>query len=405
MQNKREAHGRSADARAFALRLSLFFAASFFLVGTFSPYMPVWLDGRGLTAGEIGVVMATPLFVRIAFTPAISFLADRAGNRRAVLIALTGGALASCLALFGARSFWPILLAATLYAVFWTTVIPLTEAVAMTGVRAFRLDYGRMRLWGSIAFIGASLAGGLAMQAWGSRSVLWVLTLAALLTLLAAVALPMAQAAGEAAARPARGLKLADALALARAPLFLLFVAAVSLVQASHAILYAFGSLHFAAQGISGGTIGALWAIGVAAEIVLFLYSGAAVSRLGPVGLIAAGALAALVRWPLMALDPPLWALVPLMMLHGATFGAAHLGAIHFIAAAVPESHSATAQGLHSTLAGGLVMGLAMMSAGPLYAGLGSNAFLAMGIPAVLAIAACALLAWLWDGKPIVGAA
>ena len=39
-------------------------------------------------------------------------------------------------------------------------MMPLTETIAVAGVKADGLDYGRMRLWGSLAFIGVGFLGG-----------------------------------------------------------------------------------------------------------------------------------------------------------------------------------------------------------------------------------------------------
>ena len=115
--------------------MAAFYAASFLVVGSHGPYLPVWLDWRGLTPSQISMVLAAPMFGRIVFTPMISFLADRTGQTRRILIGLSYGTLLSCLAFAGAMSFIPILLVATLYAAFWTTVIPLSEVIAIATVR------------------------------------------------------------------------------------------------------------------------------------------------------------------------------------------------------------------------------------------------------------------------------
>ena len=54
-----------------------------------------------------------------------------------------------------------------MFAVAWTTIMPLTETVAMSGVKAAGLDYGRMRLWGSLSFIAASFCGGWVVERLG----------------------------------------------------------------------------------------------------------------------------------------------------------------------------------------------------------------------------------------------
>jgi MFS transporter, PPP family, 3-phenylpropionic acid transporter len=391
------------SARSYHVRMAAFYAATFLVVGSNGPYLPVWLDWRGLSSWQISIVLAAPMFGRIVFTPLISFLADRSGQTRRILIGLAWGTLASCLAFASVERFVPILLVATLYAAFWTTVIPLSEVIAMAGVRRLGLDYGRMRLWGSISFIAASVGGGFAIAASGPQAALWVLTAAALATVLAAFCLPHPTANGESGKKDGetRGLRLADAAALARTPLFLLFVAASSLSQASHAVFYAFGTLHLQKQGLSAAWIGILWAVGVVCEIGLFSVSGALVARFGAVRLMLIGALAGAIRWPLMALDPHIAVLAPLQALHGLTFGATHLGAIHFMNAAIPASHAGTAQGLFATMTGAM-MGLALICAGPLYAALAGGAYAVMTVPAVMAVAGGLLLSRLWRLGPIV---
>ena len=91
---------------SFAWRLGFLYAALFLVVGCYLPYLPIWLHWRSLDADQIAVLLATPLFTRILFTPAISFAADRLGDRRTILIALAWGSLLSFLLLWAADGFW-----------------------------------------------------------------------------------------------------------------------------------------------------------------------------------------------------------------------------------------------------------------------------------------------------------
>ena len=158
----------------FAVRVSALFAAFFFIAGMQLAYLPVWLDWAGLGPRETAIVTAAPLIVRIAATPLIAFAADRSGNYRRVLIALSWAALAALLVLAQARGFWAILAAMLIFAVAWTAIMPLTETVAIGGVRAAGLDYGRMRLWGSLSFIAASFCGGLLVERVGAGAIIWL---------------------------------------------------------------------------------------------------------------------------------------------------------------------------------------------------------------------------------------
>jgi PPP family 3-phenylpropionic acid transporter len=262
-----------------------------------------------------------------------------------------------------------------------------------------------MRLWGSFAFIAAGFAGGALIDGFGAGVGIWLIVAGAAATAAAALLLPQPIAAptaavtvAEAGPRPPR---LAEAARLAGAPVFLLFLLAAGAVHGSQATFYTFGALHWRGQGISAAWIGVLWAIGVAAEILLFAFSNALLRRLGPPALLMIGAAAGVVRWAAMAAEPPLAVLVPLQLLHGLTYGATHLGAIHFISRAVPERASGTAQALYATVAAGLALGLATIAAGPLYATLGGHSYLAMAGLAAVGLAAAVGVRRAWHGDEL----
>lgn len=387
----------------FAWRMSLFYGAIFLLIGFHLPYFPVWLDWRGLSPGEIGIVLSSPLAVRIFVTPVISFAADRIGDRRLVLILLSWGALL-CLFLFTiSGGFWSILAVAILAAMFWTSIMPITEAVAMDGVRRSGHDYGRMRLWGSLSFIAASFGGGVALQYWGAPAALWLVLSSCAFIVIAAHLLPRPAGKGrlKAATTPPQ-IRVRDAMLLIRSPLFLLFLFATGLTQSTHGVYYAFGTIHWQSLGISSGIIGFLWATGVIAEILLFLYSGRILRAVGTVNFIWLAALAAIIRWTITAFDPPLWVLFPAQILHGLTFGAAHLGAVHFISDAIPEEMMGTAQGLYAAFAAGICMGAAILASGPLYQALGSYAYLVMAGVAIVSLAGAVVLTGKWRGGKLI---
>ena len=400
----------------YGVRVSIFFAALFLIYGIHIPYLPLWLEWRGLTAAEIGVVTSVPYFLRIAFTPAVAYAADRMQDHRRVILMLAWSVLALALLLSQSFGFWPILLVSASMAITTWTIMPLTETVAIAGVRR-GLDYGRMRLWGSLTFIAASFIGGTVIEAQGRGAGIWLIVAGAVVTVCAAYALPRrdwlraapvvgggagkdGDAGASAAAHAARGVDRATVLRLVRDARFLLFLVAIGTVMASHAAFYTFGSIIWQAQGLSPAWIGTLWAIGVLTEIALFAWSAPFVLRFGALGLLVAGGAAAVARWGVMALDPPLAVLVPLQVLHGLTYGAAHLGAIHFIGLAVPEEAGGTAQALYSAGAAGIMHGGATILSGLLYARIGSDTYWAMAAVAAIGLCAALVLKRRWDGSP-----
>jgi PPP family 3-phenylpropionic acid transporter len=377
-----------------APRLALFYAAVFLLAGIQLPFWPVWLAGRGLGVSEIGLVLAAALCIKVIVNPLAGLLADRTGRRRGVIIFLAATNLASFLLFVPAHGLWPLLFINALTTAVASSLMPLGETIALGIVYERRLDYGRIRLWGSISFIAGSLGAGMLIAGETSEIVLALLIGAAALNFLACVQLP---AHGIKRSRLIR----ADWRRLLLDRRQLLFLLAAAAIQASHSIYYGFGTLHWTALGYSSETIGWLWAEGVIAEIALFACGSHLLARLGPARLIVLAGGAGVVRWSLMAAAVSLPLLLAVQLLHALTFGAAHLGAMHFMARALPEEWSSTGQSLYSATVSGIGFGLVMAISGQLYAVLGANSYVVMaGIAAIGALAGL-MLDRRWHGEQL----
>lgn len=408
-----EGEGRGASAisprASYSLRLAVFYGALFLIYGIHLPYLPVWLDWRGLTPEQIALVTAAPFFLRLFVTPAVAILADSTARHRSLIIALTGLTLVLALVLSQMESFLLILVVSLAFAISLSTVMPLTETIAIAGVRAHGLDYGRMRLWGSITFVGVGFAGGWMIDRVGPGVVVGCIAAGAAATAASAWLLPdpglksqIAPPVDTGARAPPFG-RMREAANLVRSPVFLAFLLAAGAAQGAHGMFYTFGALTWKAQGISTAAVGALWAIAIAGEVLLFAYSSQVVRRWGPVTLIVAATAAAVLRWALMSLSPPVGVLIALQTLHTLTYGASHLGAMHFISRAVPESAQGTAQALYATVASGVLMGVATLSSGWLYARIGPHAYWAMAALAGLGFAGALYVRARWSGNLLWG--
>jgi MFS transporter, PPP family, 3-phenylpropionic acid transporter len=369
----------------FAPRLAVFYAAVFAVMGTQTPFFPVWLDWRGLTAKEIAFVTSVPLLFRLAATPLVTYVADRWSTRRTIILTLAWTGLAFGVWLASAKYFWPILMAQILFTITWSSMMPLVEAVAMAGVKSSGESYGRMRLWGSIAFMAASLLGGWLIGIYGPSVAMVMIVSGLATTVCAAHLLPKQPKHVTEAPVP---IAWPDVSALVRSPVMILFLLAAGAVQSAHAVLYIFGTLHWQAQGVSTGWCGILWAIGIVAEVACFALPTTIIHKLGALTFMTIGAVGAILRWTIMGFDPPLGLLVPLQILHGATFGASHLGAMHMMSRIVPERQSGIGQALYGTLSGSLAMAAAMQIAGYTYSNYSGRAYWAMACLSCVSLAA-----------------
>jgi PPP family 3-phenylpropionic acid transporter len=251
-------------------------------------------------------------------------------------------------------------------------------------VRRFGHDYGKIRLWGSVVFIIASFAGGWLLGAYDTRVVMSAMIAAAFLGFAISPATPRL-------GRPRRAvnqnqLASPSTWKLMANSRFMLVTAGCGLVQATHAMIYGFGSIHWEALGYSGNVIGLFWAIGVFAEIVLFQFSAQILRRISPLQLAIIGGVACVIRWTLFPVEPGLAGFIGLQALHGLSFGATHLGLMHFYNGAVPEERMGSAQAA-GFVTGAIAMGAFGLASGPLYEAFGVNAFLAMAVAGAAGLA------------------
>jgi PPP family 3-phenylpropionic acid transporter len=377
----------AAAARGDARAVSTFFATLFLGVGVHLPFFPVFLAGRGLGADEIGIVLAAPMAARALLLPLLGHAADRIGSLTRAIAAYAAAAFLAFWLIGPAEGFLPLLAASMLLAVFWNAQVPLADAVAMRLARTAGANYGRMRAWGSTAFIAGSFLGGAVIERAGSEAVFWLLAATFTLTLGAAFALARRPVAAPPPTRPPQLRGTFSALRPA-----LPIVVACALVQGSHTMLYGFGSLAWERAGFSGTEIGVLWSVSVGAEIALFALSGRHAGRLPAAGLAAVGATAALVRWAALALAPGYAVTVGLQLLHGLSFGATHLAMVRHVAESAEPGRQGGTQALGATIVA-LFMASSAAASGPLYGAYGTAAFAAMAVPSLVALVVAAVVA------------
>jgi PPP family 3-phenylpropionic acid transporter len=365
--------------------------------GVYMPFWPLWLANWGLSPTDVGLFTSLGIGIRVVAGLLVPSLADRLDSRRNVIaICCLLGALILVGHLWITRL--PILLMATLATgACLASIGPIAEALGVAASRFHGFDYAPARGLGSLGFMLANLAVGALISGFGVNVALWWMVIC--FTLAAVLVLRHPGGNRVQGQVPPR---MSEIRELVTNPVFGVFVAALSFTQASHAVFYAYGSIHWAALGLSETRIGALWAAGVAGEIVFMVTIGGAVAAwLGPVRALGLSGLAGIVRWGAFMFDPTGWVLWPLMTLHAFTFAVGHLGAMAFITRAIPPRFGAAAQGAAAAMAAGLVLALATAAAAwayPRFGGLTYGIGLTMS---VIGVGICVVLGRRWQGQEL----
>lgn len=363
--------------------IAAWYFAHFAFVGLFVPFFPLYLDDKGLGVAQIGAVVAAGQAMRVVVPTLWGWASDQS-QRRIPLV--QGSAVLSILVFFGyfqAQGFLPLLLVTAMLYAAWSGAHPLVEALTFSHVRATPVTYGRIRLWGSVGFVAAVLGGGWWLDG-RSIDVLMVLVLGCLvMVLVTALTMREPDRAGSASAQHG-DVDVSPQLGRAAASV----LAAAVLMAVAHGPLYAFLSLHLGEAGYSRTAIGWLWALGVVAEIAVFVWQPQWAKRWGVRTVLAWCFFLAVVRFVLLAgyVDVLWWILIA-QLLHGATFGAHHVAT----ASALSQWFPARMQGRVQALYGSMSFG----AGGMLGAYLGGLTWQTLGAaPTYLLAAVCALAGW-----------
>jgi PPP family 3-phenylpropionic acid transporter len=267
-----------------------------------------------------------------------------------------------------------------LFAVSWDPLPILADGYATAVVRARNLDFGRMRLWGTISLVCASMAGGHLLDTLGVDRVPVMTGLLLLTPLVVIPFLPPDRLFG-APERAAAG----EWRSIIRDRPTMLVLVGIALLSGSNSILLGFGSIQFSAKGISNANIGLLYAVAAVSEVLVFIAAQTLLGKRSELWLLVIGAAVTIVRWLGMATDPGLTGLVALALLQGPAASTVIAGTILYIARRYPTHLVATANGVNAVLVG-IAVASGMFAGGYLWGEFKALSYLPMAGLSVLAL-------------------
>ena len=364
------------------VRLSAFYFFWFATLGAVLPYWGLYLLELGFQKFQIGVIFATMMGAKMVAPVLWGWIADHYGGRLLIIRAASAGSIAAFLVMMQTTSFWPMFAATLIYAFFWNASLPQFEAVTLNRLGEAEHQYGRIRLWGSVGFIASVLGLAPIVQHLGVPHVLlWILV--CLIGILA-VSLTVDSHGEQISEAPEAGAGFWSVLR--RTEVWSLLLVCF-LAQLSHGPYYTFFSIYLKDAGYPEEWIGMLWALGVAAEIAVFVALPRLMQRLGAYRLMSLALAVTAVRWLLLAkFVDSIWMLILIQLMHLATFGIYHAVAVSLIHGLFQGRLQGRGQALYSAIsfgaggaAGALLSGWLWESwgAAPVFAAAGGVAILA----------------------------
>jgi PPP family 3-phenylpropionic acid transporter len=299
-----------------ALVLSAFYFFYFALVGVYVIFMPKVLLDLGYNAVEVGIIYAAAPFMRfllpfifrhfVALTPKVYFLA------------LILSFLSTVVFWGTVDHFWLYLIANLVFGGAMGISLPYVETIALATLS--KHHYGKVRLWGSLGFMGIALWLGKVLTV--PFEALYYLSAVTFLTLIFGTLLIRYDTTTHTSATEDAAFSLSKYWA---------FWVSVFLMQVGFGGFYNFFTIYETSHGISLEMTSWMWSFGVICEIVMLYFQGPLLQKnlltiLQFATLVTAG------RWLILYLFPDSTPLTfASQSLHAISFALYHTAAITYV--------------------------------------------------------------------------
>lgn len=295
------------------------------------------------------------------------WLADHT-SRRTIWIRLnTILGVLGFIAVFWAQGFWHMLFVMAALSLFTSSTMPLSESLTLAHLANTKGHYSRIRMWGSVGFIVASVVLGYVIDWAGISSLLWAILLVQVVLFLLTFTLSEVKVAPH-------HTDDFSVWKILRNPAVIALLIGCALMVTAHGVLYNFYSIYLAEHGYSKGMIGLLWSVGVVCEIVVFMMMPKLMHRFSLKTIILASLVLAVLRFSMIGVAVDNLVLLLLAQsLHAATFGSFHAATVEVVAQFFNGRHQAKGQAIYNSVTYGLGGAIGGVAGGYALQGLGGQ--------------------------------
>ena len=336
-------------------RLSRFYFFYYFFVGSFVPYWGIYLQSENFSPSSIGILLSLFQISRIVAPNFWGWLADHTGHRVKWIKLTSFLGLIGFIGVFWAKGFFWIFLVMSALSLFTSSTLPLAESLTLAHLATTDGHYSRIRLWGSIGFIVASLFLGYLIDLQGINILLWVLLITQAIIFFLSNTIPEAKEIHH----KKNDLSIWKII---KTPSLVALLIGCTLMVSAHGVLYNFYSIYLKEHGYSSTTIGWLWAVGVICEIFIFMLMPKILRRYSLKTILLISLFLGVIRFILIGASPDhFYLLLIAQMFHAATFGSFHAASIEVIAYFFKGRNQSRGQAIYNSVAygiGGTIGGL-----------------------------------------------
>lgn len=318
----------------------------FSILGIMVPYLGVFFDSRGFDAQQIGLLMAILMGTRIIAPNLWAIVADKTGMRSELVKIGAGAAALTYLTFFYDGGIVYLAVSLAVYTFFWNAILAQLEVITLETLGDDANRYGAIRSWGSVGYIVLVVSGGFAIAHFGPQILPYIGMTLFIGMLISALPLPSNRAVVDNTVKR-------KPLVFDRALIW--FLISAMLLQMSAGPFYGFFVLYLKQAGYTESAAGIFVALGVVAEIFMFMYAPKLLGRFGAQLLLIVSIGLTAVRWLLLAYGVENIVYLSIsQILHAFTFGLTHAASIQFVHKHFDLNRRSQGQALYASLSFGV---------------------------------------------------
>jgi PPP family 3-phenylpropionic acid transporter len=288
------------------------------------------------------------------------WLADHTRRSMFIIRATSILALLAFSLVFVSQQLWWLSIAMLLFSFFWNAMLPQFEAMTLNHLGADTHHYSMIRMWGSLGFIVIVVLVGELLQHYDTSLVPLVVLITFIGITMSSVMVPEKLNTPHAYHAPIWN--------VIRQPKVMAFLVVCFLMLCSHGPYYTFYTIYLQEQGYSSHITGVLWAVGVLAEVVIFLLMPRLLPVYGPRKLLITTFLLTTLRWLMIGFFvTDLSMLFIAQLFHAFSFGVFHAVSISLIHKYFTGSHQGRGQALYSSISYGAGVAVGSLVSGVLW--------------------------------------
>lgn len=324
-----------------------FYLFVFFGIGSLFPLLSVYLSEiEKLNGYQIGIILSLGPVVMIFFQPFWGMIADMKNLHNRLLTVTTLITGISALGYLFFEGFFLFILVAIVLAIFQSAIIPLSDSISLKYTSSAGVNYGNVRLFGSLGFgVAVFLMGKL--SEWNPQVIFYAFFLTLLIA--GAISLKMPREAAGKSNGLLSGIK--DLMGMKR---FLVFLAITFMIFGPNLANNFYFSLFVEDRGGTYTGIGIAFLIAVLSEIPFMRAAGSWIHKLGLLQVAVIAALVSLIRWIFYFTEPGLSLIYASAVIQGFSLGLFIPAGLQYIREITPKHITATAVTIYSAVGNGL---------------------------------------------------